>query len=119
MILNFILFRLEIYGLSSQQDSLKAEVIRRTHLNHWVRVGISIVSSWEEMESTLAQHDKAIVIQNYVERPLIIFRRKFDIRQWVLVTTLSPLTVYWHDQCYLRFSSKEYDINDENAIHDK
>ncbi len=31
----------------------------------------------------------------YVERPFLVSRRKFDIRQWVLISQWSPLTVWF------------------------
>ena len=40
---------------------------------------------------------------------MIIIGKKFDIRVWVLVTSVEPLTVWMYDAPYLRFTSEDYD----------
>ncbi len=56
------------------------------------------------------------IIQKYIENPLIIYNKKFDIRQWVLVTDLSPLKIWLFDTPYIRFSAEKFNINDFKNI---
>lgn len=59
---------------------------------------------------------RTFVIQKYVERPLLIRGRKFDIRVWVLVT--HELRVHFFREGYLRTSSELFTM-DSSAVGKK
>ena len=58
---------------------------------------------------------KDTLVQKYLERPCLLqidkFQYKFDIRQWVLVTDLSPLTIHIFTGFYCRLCSNPFDIS--------
>jgi len=66
---------------------------------------------------------KARIIQKYIENPLIITsnfkpiqKKKFDIRQWVLVRSFYPLKVYMFSTCYLRICSSEFNLDNIKSL---
>ena len=80
--------------------------------------GVTCVNSLEPIEQSLsATNDSGVIVQKYIENPLIISKRKFDIRQWVLVTSLNPLVIWMWKEPYLRFGAEDYIMDDLNNIY--
>ncbi|XP_037957793.1 tubulin glycylase 3B-like [Teleopsis dalmanni] len=63
--------------------------------------------------------DNNFVVQKYIERPLLIYKTKFDIRIYMLLTIENDiLTIWLYNDCYLRFSSQIFNMDVLNqAVH--
>jgi tubulin polyglutamylase TTLL9 len=57
------------------------------------------------------------VVQRYINNPLLIGGKKFDMRIYVLVTSYSPLTAYLYRTGFARFTSHRYSANPEDLAN--
>ncbi|XP_050673994.1 tubulin monoglutamylase TTLL4-like isoform X2 [Leptidea sinapis] len=70
--------------------------------------GIKVVSRWVQIPKK-----RPVVVQRYVSKPYLINGSKFDLRLYVLLTSIHPLRIYLYKDGLARFASVKY--NDEVA----
>lgn len=70
--------------------------------------GIYVVRSMKEITQSLTE---TFVIQPFLTKPYLVRGRKFDFRTYVLVTSISPLRVYFYKEGLVRFASTKYSHN--------
>ncbi|KAH8281205.1 hypothetical protein KR044_005122, partial [Drosophila immigrans] len=83
-------------------------------------IGIVIRNSLDDiLQWTSNNQNRKYIVQKYIERPCLIYRTKFDIRQYMLLTISDTHVSIWtYKDCYLRFSSQEFTMDDlRESIH--
>ena len=116
-------YKAPIESLLSQLRSHQSQYIMNGVHNIWIIKPSNLsrgrgISVSNKLSTILDSHNDSnqIIVQKYIENPLIILGRKFDIRQWVLVTNLNPLTIWIWEEPYLRFGAEDYNINDMSNL---
>jgi tubulin monoglycylase TTLL3/8 len=51
------------------------------------------------------------IVQKYIENPLLVLNRKFDIRLWVLITNWNPLEIWTYAEPYIRFPASDFSFD--------
>jgi len=74
--------------------------------------GIKVVNKWSQIPRT-----RPLVVQRYVARPYLINETKFDLRLYVLMTSVNPLRLYLYDDGLVRFASHKY-TNESTKVDD-
>ena len=97
-------------------------LLKRTNFNRGREIKIfsnlnSIINEIEEAKNDF--RCKFLILQKYIEAPLLYNNRKFDIRIWVLFTYTTSnyrLEVYVFKQGHLKACSEPFDINSEDLF---
>jgi tubulin--tyrosine ligase len=75
-----------------------------------------VAKEYEEIkkiiEESTANKKRTCIVQKYIHNPLLINKRKFDIRAYAFFTSINgSLKGYWYADGYLRTSCREFTLN--------
>ncbi|CAD8081512.1 unnamed protein product [Paramecium sonneborni] len=81
--------------------------------------GIQVANSISKVKQIVSSNihlnnsKKTFIIQKYLEKPLLYNKRKFDIRCYMLMTSINnQFKAYWYQEGYIRTSCKEFTLDD-------
>jgi hypothetical protein len=63
----------------------------------------------------LPKEEGEFVVSKYISNPLLISGHKFDLRVYVLITSVDPLKIYVFNEGLVRFASEPYNQDYINA----
>lgn len=88
--------------------------------------GITVCRTLEEVKSIVKNKKKletggmrTYIVQEYLDRPFLYQRRKFDIRHYMMISGVNGhIKGYWYESGYIRTTSYEYSVkNGFSSVH--
>ena len=82
--------------------------------------GIRILSDKSEFKNlckvSQIKHGKNYLISKYISKPHLINNKKYDLRIYVLISSLCPLKIYMYKEGLVRFATEEYTKGDYDNV---
>lgn len=72
--------------------------------------GIYLIRDPSELKAAVGSQARQGVVQEYIHKPLLIDKLKFDIRLYVLMKSLEPLEIYIAKEGLTRFCTEPYQV---------
>lgn len=73
--------------------------------------GIYLIRDPSDLRVMAGPQAKQGVVQEYIQKPLLIDKLKFDIRLYVLIKSLEPLEIYIAKEGLTRFCTEPYQVS--------
>ena len=74
-------------------------------------VVIDSLTAFDEILSKKNRSD-SVIAQLYIDKPFLYNRRKFDIRHYMMITSVGGIKAYWYKDGYIRTSSHIFEASD-------
>ena len=98
---------------NNNNNSISLPPISKSH-SQLHRINYSYLNS--PLLNTHTYQSSTVILQKYIERPLLYHKRKFDLRIWVLLT--HKMEVFVFKEGHLKAASVEFDIkNNSSYVH--
>ncbi|XP_066436376.1 tubulin polyglutamylase TTLL11 isoform X2 [Eleutherodactylus coqui] len=79
--------------------------------------GIYLIKDPGEVRIMASIQNRPAVVQEYISKPLLIDRLKFDMRLYVLLKSLEPLEIYISKDGLSRFCTEQYQEPNHKNLH--
>lgn len=111
------LFSTQVRFLKDNDSTLKPTFIVKPD-NGSQGDGIYLIRDPADLRVISGSQIKQAVVQEYIQKPLLIDKLKFDIRLYVLVRSLEPLEIYIAKEGLTRFCTEPYqEPSQKNLSH--
>jgi len=71
--------------------------------------GIILIKKWSDLPSfSYTTVSNEMVVQEYVEKPLLLDGKKFDLRLYVLISNVKPMIAFLNEEGLARFCTEDY-----------
>jgi hypothetical protein len=121
--------RLEPYGLDGLLDITPRTFLLPEEYGPWIEAarwdpdrvwickpkhgsrgcGVALVESVQDIND-----EASLIVQEYIDRPRLISGRKFTLRFYVLLTSISPLVAYVHEDGFVKLASRPFSVAPEH-----
>ncbi len=109
----FLKFKAQFDSLPKNQNIWIIKPGENTNRGNGISVSKDYQYITQIIEESTASKRRTCIVQKYIANPLLINRRKFDIRSYALVTCVNGNNKgYFYEEGYLRTSSREFSIKD-------
>lgn len=67
--------------------------------------GISLITKLSEIPKTASTE---WIVQPYIDKPLLLEKKKFDFRLYVLIASIEPYICFLNEEGLVRFCTEDY-----------